>query len=231
MRGAHNALPIALRNVSKTYDGPAGGFPALRGIDLEIPAGDLALIVGKSGSGKSTLLNLMAGIDRPSAGSVSIGQTALEGLSHNQLAAFRGRTVGIVFQFFQLLPTLTAAENVMLPMDFRGTFSVRERRSRALSLLDRAGVLDQADKLPSTLSGGQQQRVAIARALANDPPIVLADEPTGNLDSATGAAVFQLLFELSKEGKTLVIVTHEREAMAEWMGGARTITIADGSVA
>jgi putative ABC transport system ATP-binding protein len=185
-------------------------------------------VVGRSGSGKSTLLNLVAGIDRPTSGTVAVGGTGLHDLSHDRLATWRGRTVGVVFQFFQLLPTLTAAENVMLPMDFSGAFPARERRRRALDLLDRVGVRDQADKLPATLSGGQQQRVAIARALANDPPLIVADEPTGNLDSETSAAIFALFGALARDGKTVVIVTHEREAVS---GAGRTVTIADGRVA
>jgi putative ABC transport system ATP-binding protein len=218
---------IQLRSVTKTFETPAGAFPALRGIDLEIEPGGLTAIVGRSGSGKSTLLNLMAGIDRPSEGTVAVGGTALHALSNDRLAAWRGRAVGIVFQFFQLLPTLTAAENVMLPMDFAGTLPRAARRQRALDLLALVDVPEQADKLPATLSGGQQQRVAIARALANDPPLLLADEPTGNLDSATGAAILGLLKELSAAGKTVVLVTHERSALN---GAARTVTLADGRV-
>jgi putative ABC transport system ATP-binding protein len=216
---------IALTHVARTYETPAGGFPALRGIDLAIGQGEFAAVIGRSGSGKSTLLNLMAGIDRPTAGSVTVAGTALESLTHDQLAAWRGRTVGVVFQFFQLLPTLTAAENVMLPMDFLGSPPARARRRRALDLLERVGVPDQADKLPATLSGGQQQRVAIARALANDPPIVLADEPTGNLDVATSTAIFRLFGELARQGRTVVLVTHEREEVS---GATRTVTLADG---
>jgi putative ABC transport system ATP-binding protein len=219
---------IMLRNVTRTYQTPAGGFAALRGIDLDIPAGEFAAVVGRSGSGKSTLLNLVAGIDRPTTGDVTVGGTAVHALGHERLAAWRGRAVGIVFQFFQLLPTLTAAENVMLPMDFCGAVPARGRRRRALDLLARVGVPEQADKLPATLSGGQQQRVAIARALANDPPLILADEPTGNLDTETSASIFRLLAELARDGKTIVVVTHEREAVS---GAVRTVTLADGRVA
>jgi putative ABC transport system ATP-binding protein len=218
---------IQLRSVTKTFETPAGTFPALRGVDLDIGPGELVAVVGRSGSGKSTLLNLMAGIDRPSSGTVAVGGAALGALSNDRLAAWRGRAVGIVFQFFQLLPALTAAENVMLPMDFAGTPPPAERHRRALELLARVDVSEQADKLPATLSGGQQQRVAIARALANDPPIILADEPTGNLDSMTGAAILELLGELSAAGKTVVLVTHERGALD---GAARTVTLADGRV-
>jgi len=219
---------IHLQGLSKTYETPAGAFPALRNIDLEIAAGEFVAIVGKSGSGKSTLLNMVGGIDRPSSGSLRVGGRSIQGLTHSELASWRGRTVGFVFQFFQLLPTLTVAENVMLPMDFCGVRPRSERRKHAMSLLDRVGVADQADKLPSALSGGQQQRVAIARALANDPPVILADEPTGNLDSETSIAIFRLFGELSGEGKTLLVVTHDREAAASV---SRTVTIVDGCVA
>ncbi len=219
---------IKLQGLTKTYETPAGAFPALKGIDLEIGAGELVAIVGKSGSGKSTLLHMVGGIDLPSSGSVEVGGAALQGLTENQLAAWRGRNVGIVFQFFQLLPTLTAAENVMLPMDFCRTVAARDRRRRALELLARVDVAEQADKLPATLSGGQQQRVAIARSLANDPPVILADEPTGNLDSETGAAIFRLFSDLARDGKTVVVVTHERDALSH---ADRTVTLADGRVA
>jgi putative ABC transport system ATP-binding protein len=219
---------IHVQALSKTYETPAGSFPALRNIDLEIAPGEFVAIVGKSGSGKSTLLNMVGGIDRPSSGSLRVGGRNIQGLTHSELATWRGRTVGFVFQFFQLLPTLTVAENVMLPMDFCGVRPGSQRRTHALALLDRVGVADQADKLPSALSGGQQQRVAIARALANDPPVILADEPTGNLDSETSIAIFQLFGELSGEGKTLLVVTHDREAAASV---SRTVTIVDGCVA
>ena len=219
---------ISVQQLTKTFETPSGPFSALRGIDLEIDRGDFVAIVGKSGSGKSTLLNMLGGIDLPTSGAVAVGGTAIAGLDHERLAAWRGRNVGIVFQFFQLLPTLTAAENVMLPMDFAGTLPARQRRARALELLSRVGVEGQADKLPSSLSGGEQQRVAIARALANDPPVLLADEPTGNLDSETSVAIFGLFAELVSAGKTVVVVTHEREAVS---AVGRTITLVDGRVA
>ena len=202
---------IKLQHVTKTYDTPAGPFFALRDAGLEIASGELVAIIGKSGSGKSTLLNLIGGMDLPTSGSLIIDGIAVHALPAGKLTAWRGRNVGFVFQFFQLLPTLTAVENVMMPMDFCGTVPMRERRRRALTLLDRVGVADQADKLPSSLSGGQQQRVAIARALANDPRIVLADEPTGNLDSATAASVIDLFRAMANDGTTVVIATHERE--------------------
>ena len=218
---------IRLQGITKTYETPAGTFSALRGIDLEIKAGEYVAIVGKSGSGKSTLLNMLGGIDRPSSGSVTVVGTEIQNLKPGQLAAWRGRSVGFVFQFFQLLPTLTVAENVMLPMDFCGALAASERETRAQELLGRAGVADQADKLPATLSGGQQQRVAIARALANDPPVILADEPTGNLDSVTSETIFRLFSELSSAGKTIIVVTHERETAT---AVSRTVTIADGCI-
>ena len=202
---------ISLHQVTKTYETPAGKFAALKAIDLEIRPGQFVGVVGKSGSGKSTLLNMVAGIDRPSTGSVAVAGTEIQSMSENKLASWRGRNVGFVFQFFQLLPTLTAAENVMLPMDFSKSVPLRERRKRAVALLERVGVGLQADKLPATLSGGEQQRVAIARALANEPPLVLADEPTGNLDSVTATAILDLFRFMANEGTTVVIATHEAD--------------------
>jgi putative ABC transport system ATP-binding protein len=219
---------ISLNNVSKTYETPAGQFAALKNIDLEIRGGEFVGVVGKSGSGKSTLLNMVAGIDRPSSGSVAVAGTEVNALSENKLAAWRGRNVGFVFQFFQLLPTLTAAENVMLPMDFSKTFPLRERRKRAVELLERVGVGRQADKLPATLSGGEQQRVAIARALANEPPLVLADEPTGNLDSITATEILDLFRNMANRGTTVVIATHEAD-IARVID--RKIEISDGKMA
>lgn len=218
---------ISLHHVSKTYETPAGKFAALKSIDLNIEAGRFVGIVGKSGSGKSTLLNMVAGIDRPSAGSVAVAGTEIHGLSQNKLALWRGRNVGFVFQFFQLLPTLTAAENVMLPMDFAKSLPFRERRKRAVALLERVAVGTQADKLPATLSGGEQQRVAIARALANEPPLVLADEPTGNLDSVTAAAILDLFRGMANQGTTVVIATHEAD-IARVID--RRIEISDGAL-
>ena len=218
---------IALRNIGKSYPSPAGTFSALADINLTIQRGEFVAVVGQSGSGKSTLLNLLAGIDRPSSGDIIVDGQALRTLSEKALSAWRGRCVGIVFQFFQLLPTLTAAENVMLPMDFGNRWPARERHVRALALLDRLGVVDQADKLPAALSGGQQQRVAVARALANAPAILLADEPTGNLDSRTAQGLLTVLADLVHEGQTVVMVTHEHAAMGH---ATRTVTLADGRI-
>jgi putative ABC transport system ATP-binding protein len=218
---------IALRGVTKEYQTAAGGYPALRGIDLRIAAGEFVAIVGRSGSGKSTLINLITAIDRASSGSVSVAGTELTTLAESKMAAWRGRTVGIVFQFFQLLPTLTVRENVMLPMDFAGIGNARQRRERADELLARVDMLDRADRIPAELSGGQQQRVAIARALANRPPLVVADEPTGNLDSRTADAVFRLFEELAVQGTTIVMVTHDAELARR---AARQVTVADGLI-
>lgn len=208
--GSNESL-IDIRQVSKAYQTPSGSFTALREISLRIQKNELAAIVGKSGSGKSTLINLITGIDRPSTGEVTVAGAPIHALSENKLAMWRGRNVGIVFQFFQLLPTLTVLENVMLPMDFCNTYSARVRRDRAMTLLESVGIAQQANRLPAALSGGQQQRAAIARALANDPPLLVADEPTGNLDSQTADAVLDLFTELVASGKTVVLVTHERD--------------------
>lgn len=219
---------IELRRVVKTYQSEAGAYTALKGIDLAVEAGEFLAIVGKSGSGKSTLINMMTGIDRPTSGEVIVGGTAVHALSEGACAKWRGRNVGVVFQFFQLLPTLSILDNVMLPMDFCGMFTPRERRERAMNLLAQVELEAHAHKLPSALSGGQQQRAAIARALANDPPILVADEPTGNLDSKTADAVFRLFERLVAQGKTVVMVTHDDDLARR---ATRTITIADGEIA
>jgi putative ABC transport system ATP-binding protein len=218
---------IDVRQAVKRYESAAGAFTALKGVDLQINAGEFVGVTGKSGSGKSTLLNIIAGIDRPTQGEVFVGQTAVHLLRERHIAPWRGRTIGLIFQFFQLLPTLTAIENVMLPMDFCRMFAPRERRKRALHLLEQVGLAEHADKLPTELSGGQQQRVAIGRALANDPPILLADEPTGNLDSQTAEAVFRLFTELVVSGKTILMVTHDSD-LARQVG--RAIILGDGEV-
>jgi putative ABC transport system ATP-binding protein len=222
-----NGHLIDLRQIVKTYPTAAGPFTALNGLNLTINEGEFIAVVGKSGSGKSTLLNVFAGIDRPTSGEVLIGDTAVQALTESQIAVWRGRNVGVVFQFFQLIPTLTVIENVMLPMDFCNTYPVHQRQPRALQLLTQVGIADQTDKLPAALSGGQQQRAAIARALANDPPILVADEPTGNLDSHTAEAILQIFKDLSHSGKTVLIVTHERD-IARW--ATRIIKLADGEI-
>ncbi|GLQ53802.1 ABC transporter ATP-binding protein [Devosia nitrariae] len=218
---------VELRGVAKIYDVPAGRFTALDGVNLEIASGEFVAVVGKSGSGKTTLLNLLAGIDRPTKGEVIVAGTSMGALSESRLAEWRGRNVGLVFQFFQLLPTLTVVENVALPMDFAERIPRAKRRHRALELLERVGIRDQADKLPNMLSGGQQQRAAVARALANDPPVLLADEPTGNLDSINRAAVLELFADLNADGRTIVMVTHEHDARAF---ATREVTMVDGHI-
>jgi putative ABC transport system ATP-binding protein len=218
---------IELRQLSKVFPGPGDGVHAVAGVDLAFEPGQFVALVGKSGSGKSTLLNLVAGIDRPTAGEVHVAGTAVHRLDESALAAWRGRHVGVVFQFFQLLPTLTVLENVMLPMDLCGTRRGDDARRHAAELLGRMGIADQAEKLPAELSGGQQQRAAIARALANDPPLLVADEPTGNLDSRTAALVIDLLAGLARQGRTVLMVTHERDAGAR---ADRMVTMADGRV-
>jgi ABC-type lipoprotein export system ATPase subunit len=222
-----NSHLIELNNVVKIYESTAGSFTALRNVDLQVGSGEFVAVIGKSGSGKSTLINMITGIDRPTSGQVLVGDTQVDTLSEDKLAAWRGRYVGIIFQFFQLLPTLTVVENVMLPMDFCHLYSMRERRERAMSLLDQVGVAEHAHKLPSAVSGGQQQRVAIARALANDPPIIIADEPTGNLDSKTAEAVFKLFDGLVAQNKTVLMVTHDRD-LAERV--SRTLILSDGEI-
>ncbi len=218
---------IEARDVVKVYENAAGKFTALRGVNLQVNPHEFVAVVGKSGCGKSTLVNMITGIDRPSSGEILVGDTAVHTLNEGQLAQWRGRNVGVIFQFFQLLPTLTVAENVMLPMDFCNMYAPRERRERALHLLEQVEMAEHADKLPSATSGGQQQRVAIARALANDPPILLADEPTGNLDSKTAEAIFRLFMGLVQQGKTIVMVTHDRDLTRQV---TRAVVMADGEI-
>ena len=218
---------ISMRNVSKHFNSAAGSIIALSDVSLDIAEGEFVAVIGKSGSGKSTLINLLTGIDMATSGIIRIGTVITNKLKQSELTEWRGKSVGIVFQFFQLLPTLTIAENVALPMDFCNTFAPRERRARAMHLLSEMGIADQADKLPTALSGGQQQRAAIARALANDPALIVADEPTGNLDSRTAEEVMTFFARLVEAGKTVVMVTHERDLGRYF---ARAITIADGRV-
>ena len=218
---------ILLQNVVKNFQTPAGIFCALKDVDLQISEGEFVAVVGKSGSGKSTLINMITGIDRPSSGLVIIAGTTINNFSEGTMAEWRGRNVGVIFQFFQLLPTLTALENVMLPMDFCGLFSPAERKSRALHLLEQVEIAEHAYKFPSEISGGEQQRVAIARAMANDPPILVADEPTGNLDSKTADAMFALFENLIAQGKTMLMVTHDRDLAKRVK---RNIRLADGQI-
>ncbi|MBI5305947.1 MAG: ABC transporter ATP-binding protein [Chloroflexi bacterium] len=218
---------IQLDNVTRVYTMGQRKLYALREVSLDLHAGEFVAIVGPSGSGKSTMLNLISGIDKPDTGRVFVDGREISALGENALAKWRGEKIGIVFQFFQLLPTLTALENVALPMELRNTFG-NHRRDRAQAALARVGLAERATQLPSELSGGEQQRVAIARALANDPPILLADEPTGNLDTDTGQRVVELLAELNRAGKTIVLVTHE-EALARAAG--RVIHVRDGKIA
>ncbi len=223
-----NGYPlISLRGVDKLYKTAVGDFPALKSVDLNIHAGEFVSVIGKSGSGKTTLLNMVTGIDRPSTGEVWVNGTAVHELSQNRMARWRGNNLGIVFQFFQLLPMLSVVENIMLPMDFCSAFPRKERKARALELLEQMELVDHAYKLPSGLSGGQQQRVAIARGLANDPPVIIADEPTGNLDSKTAERVFGLFNELVAQGKTIIIVTHDNEMSKR---ASRVALIADGKI-
>jgi len=222
-----NSFMIDLRGVDKYYQSPAGDYHALKTVDLHIKAGEFVSIIGKSGSGKSTLLNMITGIDRPTSGEVYVNGTAIHKLNENQLAGWRAGNLGIIFQFFQLLPALNLKQNVILPMDLAGKYRPRERRERAEHLLEIVGLADQMQKLPSMVSGGQQQRAAMARALANDPPLVIADEPTGNLDSKTAETVFALFNQLVAEGKTVIIVTHD-SGLARHAN--RTALIADGEI-
>ncbi len=218
---------ITLNNVIKAYKTEAGDFIALKNINLNISAGEFVGVIGKSGSGKSTLINMITGIDRPTRGEVYVANTPIHTLNEGRMAQWRGHNLGIVFQFFQLLPILTVLENVMLPMDFCNLYNKRQRKERALEVLEMVGVAEQAHKLPSQLSGGEQQRVAIARALANDPPIIMADEPTGNLDSRTSSIVFGVFEKLVASGKTIVMVTHDGDLAKKVK---RTVIIADGEI-
>jgi len=218
---------IALEGVVKTYRMGRVDYRALRGVDLSIAAGEMVAVVGPSGSGKSTILNLITGIDRPTAGTVTVDGQSLKEMSEEQLAVWRGANVGIIFQFFQLLPTLSALENAVLPLDFARRGSKRERFERARHNLELVGLGDKGDHLPAELSGGEQQRVAIARALASDPKLIVGDEPTGNLDTVTAAEMFELLERLNGEGKTVLFVTHDRELAGR---AERVVTIRDGVV-
>jgi ABC-type lipoprotein export system ATPase subunit len=219
---------IDLQGITKVYPTPVGPFPALKGIDLQIQAGEFVAVVGKSGSGKSTLINVFTGIDHPTDGEAIVAGTRLRDLSEGQIAQWRGRTMGIVFQFFQLLPTLTVVENVLLPMDLCNIYAPAERYDKAMHVLEQVGLAGDAHKFPSAVSGGQQQRAAIARALANDPAIIVADEPTGNLDSRAAETIFALFEASATAGTTVVMVTHDDELAAR---AQRKVTLVDGLIA
>jgi putative ABC transport system ATP-binding protein len=218
---------IEMRDIVKIYKTHAGEFTALKGVNADFYPGQFVSIIGKSGSGKSTLLNMVTGIDRPTSGQIQIGDTFLQKLTESQFSEWRGRNLGIVFQFFQLLPMLSLLENTILPMDFCRMYTPPEREERARDLLQLVGLENFVDKLPSAVSGGQVQCAAIARALANDPPIIVADEPTGNLDSRTADMVLELIDELVKKGKTVLVVTHD-EPVAQH--ASRTLVICDGEL-
>ena len=218
---------VRINNLVKTYETPAGPLNVLRGIDLELERGDFVALVGPSGGGKTTFLNMITGVDKPTSGAVSVDGMDVANASERALTRWRGRNIGIVFQFFQLLPTLTALENVMMPMDFCNVHKPGERRDRALALLERFDVADQAYKTPDMLSGGQQQRVAIARALANNPWLVIGDEPTGNLDRINAAVVFEVFYELQEQGCIVVVVTHDRQVVRDALN---VLTLKDGLI-
>jgi ABC-type lipoprotein export system ATPase subunit len=218
---------IQLNNLIKTYRNQSGKHPALKGVNLEVHSGEFVAVIGKSGAGKSTMINMITGIDRPDSGEIMIDGTPIHILKEDQVARWRGLNMGIVFQFFQLLPSLTLIENITIAMDFRNTYPLKERKERALYLLDQVGIAEHAYKTPSKISGGQQQRVAIARALANDPPLLVADEPTGNLDSKTADSIFNIFSDLVARGKTLLVVSHDKEIGDR---ATRVVEMADGEI-
>ncbi|MCH7482320.1 MAG: ABC transporter ATP-binding protein [Chloroflexi bacterium] len=225
--GAREGIIVDVRGVAKRFPVGDGEVTVLRDISFQVKQGEFVTIVGPSGSGKSTLLNLITGIDRPSEGEVEVAESRIDTMTEGELAKWRGRNLGLVFQFFQLLPALSLVDNVMLPMIFADKYSRRERRERALHLLEIVGLADQAQKLPSMVSGGEQQRSAIARAMANDPPLLVADEPTGNLDSAATLRMFELFLRLVQEGKTMVMVTHNQELASR---APRVLRLEDGRI-
>ncbi|MFO7584633.1 MAG: ABC transporter ATP-binding protein [Anaerolineales bacterium] len=217
---------IRIHNLKKHFEMGGTTVRALDGVDLEIPAGSFTVVMGPSGSGKSTLLYLLGGLDRPSDGKIEVNGQRLDAMDENQLALFRRKTVGFIFQSFNLIQSMTAQQNVAFPMQFAGV-APKKRDSRALELLERVGLADRSHHKPNELSGGQQQRVAIARSLVNEPALILADEPTGNLDSASGGSVMQVLSELHKAGRTVLVVTHDRR-MAQF--ASQKIFILDGKL-
>jgi putative ABC transport system ATP-binding protein len=206
---------IQVSNLIKTYETPAGPMNVLRGIDMEIIRGSFIALVGPAGGGKTTFLNMITGIDKPTTGEVIVDGIDVSNSPERKLTRWRGQNIGVVFQFFQLMPTLNVLENVMMPMDFCNVHAPKERREKAMALLERFDIADQANKTPDMLSGGQQQRVAIARALANNPPLVIGDEPTGNLDRMSAAIVFDTFFEMQEQSHTIIIVTHDREIVRD----------------
>ena len=218
---------VEIRDVVKSF--PVGGtmITILKGVSFKVQAGEFVSIVGPSGNGKSTLLNMVTGIDRPTSGEIIVTGKQVHKMSEDSLAAWRGENVGIIFQFFQMLPALSILQNVILPMDLAGKYTPQERRERAMHLLEIVGMADQAHKLPSMVSGGQQQRAAIARALSNDPPLIIADEPTGNLDSRTSHDVFDLFTSVVSQGKTMLMVTHDKELARRV---PRVVEILDGKI-
>jgi putative ABC transport system ATP-binding protein len=218
---------IRLRGVVKAYQTAAGPFEALKGVDLDVHPGEFLAISGKSGSGKTTLINMITGTDHVTSGEVWVGETCIHCLDESRLARWRGQTMGVVYQSFHLIPTLSLLDNIMLPMDFRGFFQGRRSREYAMELLRQVELEEHAHKLPSQVSGGQQQRVAIARALVNDPPIIVADEPTGRLDSVTAEVIFDIFQGFSRQGKTVVMVTHDRSIVQR---AGRSLLIRDGEV-
>jgi putative ABC transport system ATP-binding protein len=222
-----NPTIMELRRLTKSYHTPAGNIPALRGLDLAVAPGEFVAVMGKSGAGKSTLVNMITGIDRPDSGEIIIAGTEVHHLSEDALARWRGLNLVVVFQFFQLLPSINLIKNVTIPMEFCGVYTPKERRERALQILDQVGLAEHAHKRPSEISGGQQQRVAVARALANDPPILVADEPTGNLDSRTSDEIMDLFAGLVEQGKTLLVVTHDKSVAER---ATRRVTIIDGFI-
>jgi ABC-type lipoprotein export system ATPase subunit len=218
---------IEVKNLTKVFNGTEKNYTALNNVSFGIKKGELVILSGKSGSGKSTLLNMLSGIDTPTSGEVVIGDMPIHQFNGNQLAAWRGTNIGIIFQFFQLMPTLTVLENVMLPMEFASVIPTANHRRRALELLERMNISELANKFPSAISGGEKQRVAIARSLANNPDFIIADEPTGNLDSANTQSIHQLFNQLSADGKTIVYVTHEKETSLKF---SRRFEIEDGKI-
>jgi len=222
-----NGHIVQVRDVVKSFPVGGGEVTILKGISLDVKTGEFLSVVGPSGNGKSTLLNMITGIDRPTAGQVVVTGREVHKMTENELAKWRGENVGIIFQFFQMLPALSLLKNVVLPMDFAGKYAPRERRERAMHLLEIVGLADQADKLPGMVSGGQQQRAAIARALANDPPLLVGDEPTGNLDTRTAGDVFDLFSSLVEQGKTMLMVTHDKELARRV---PRVVEIIDGKI-